>query len=1163
MQRGCGRTVLAGAAALAMSMVAFGRQQSADPAVQLARVESAVAEPVPDFGDVAVAGVDRTRPPRPCTQFDASIADRTTWVASLWPGGVVPYTFDSNVSVFNQTAIREAMDELQTVANVRFKPRAGEGDFVVIAGSTGNNATVGRIGGQQSVNIFNWNFLYIMEHELMHTLGCRHEQARPDRDGYVTINLGNVCQNCCSGASCNHNFNIATNTTPFGSYDFESIMHYGAYDFSTNGQPTIVAQPAYAAFQPLMGNRDYLSIGDKAGLESRYGVVPDDTHEPNDSFATAAELGSGGAFDLKLSRGLNDYFTVQLGGGTKTITVRAWRSASTEQARLWLYSAAGAQLAVVSLTPSQDIRYSQASFNTNAPAGTYVLRFGRSLSGAADSAATHPQDRNYRLTIPTTCQTWTTVGAFDGPMPRKRPRLAFDSVRNRTVLVGGAIPPGGSINDTWEWDGNTWVMRASDVGPTERLGASIAFDSFRGETLVFGGARPYGGPAVNELWSWNGTTWTLRTPGGNGAAPSARLNAVMAYDSLRGVTMMYGGYDGSYRNDLWEWNGTQWIIRDGGGPTNRDDAAMGFDPERGVLVIFGGYDFNGQIRNDTWEWTFNPATGSGTFVQPVLDSSPPGLIEATMVWDENIGKMVLFGGGSGGTNFSGDCWVYEMANPAAGDLAYWRRELGVTPSARQTMMAFDTTRNRRIIFGGNDGSNAGTSDTWEHDGVKWTPRAGPAPEGREQAITGYDAARGRVYMFGGDANGAQNDIWMWGGQAWGRIHRINHPGARWGAASAYFTGLDRLVLFGGYNSGNFDSQDTWRFNPAIAQWEQMSIAAPLPAARSLSAAAYDSQRGRMVLFGGLRQSGFLAYGDTWEYDGSTWTQVTGGFSPQPRFGHAMAYDPVRGRVVMFGGADQNNQIHADGTWEYDGTSWQPLFTFGDQPHPRMYHRMSWNPIRQRIVMMGGRTTRDNIDAADTWEFDGQNWVQTAAGVPTREAPLLEFDGAGTLVFGGYIGGGTFRADSQRYNGPAAPGLSVVRLWTNTCGRSTVDLEVAAASTTPVTFEWRRNGLPVVNDPGHIAGAATSRLTITRPRPSDAGTYSCLVTNACGSVALAPVQVTYCPYEFDCNGQFSVNDLFAFLAAFFGGDLRADIDGNGTIGAQDLFDFLAGWFATCA
>src|SRR5436309_145576 len=83
--------------------------------------------------------------------------------------------------------------------------------------------------------------------------------------------------------------------------------------------------------------------------------------------------------------------------------------------------------------------------------------------------------------------------------------------------------------------------------------------------------------------------------------------------------------------------------------------------------------------------------------------------------------------------------------------------------------------------------------------------------------------------------------------------------------------------------------------------------------RDRHAMAYDSARGRVVLFGG---SGL---GDTWEWDGTSWTQRASS-GPPPRYKHAMAYDSARGRVVLFGGDGAAGPYLAD-TWEWDGTAW--------------------------------------------------------------------------------------------------------------------------------------------------------------------------------------------------------------------------------------------------
>jgi hypothetical protein len=43
----------------------------------------------------------------------------------------------------------------------------------------------------------------------------------------------------------------------------------------------------------------------------------------------------------------------------------------------------------------------------------------------------------------------------------------------------------------------------------------------------------------------------------------------------------------------------------------------------------------------------------------------------------------------------------------------------------------------------------------------------------------------------------------------------------------------------------------------------------------------------------------------------------------------------------------------------------------------------------------------------------------------------------------------------------------------------------------------------------------------------------------------------------------VQDIFDFLAAYFGHDPRADFNQSGAITVQDIFDFLGAYFAGCA
>ena len=220
------------------------------------------------------------------------IGQEASYTGTPWTGGLVYYDFDGNVTAQNQARSLTAMAEWAAVANVRFIPRTTQANYIHFQNSNGNNSFVGMIGGPQTLNMFNWNFKYIICHELAHALGFRHEQTRPDRDTFVTINFGNICCNASS------NFQINPSATTTGAYDFLSIMHYGRTAFSTGSADTITCKPAYAQFQNQIGNRSYMTLMDADGLAQRYGPPP----PPTITATTPASVTSGGpSFTLTVS----------------------------------------------------------------------------------------------------------------------------------------------------------------------------------------------------------------------------------------------------------------------------------------------------------------------------------------------------------------------------------------------------------------------------------------------------------------------------------------------------------------------------------------------------------------------------------------------------------------------------------------------------------------------------------------------------------------------------------------------------------------------------------------------------------------------------------------------------------------------------------------------
>ena len=117
-----------------------------------------------------------------------------------------------------------------------------------------------------------------------------------------------------------------------------------------------------------------------------------------------------------------------------------------------------------------------------------------------------------------------------------------------------------------------------------------------------------------------------------------------------------------------------------------------------------------------------------------------------------------------------------------------------------------------------------------------------------------------------------------------------------------------------------------RYDPVANVWTTLTAdgAVGSPPARAQSGIAWDAGRARLVVFGGSDNSG-VRLGDTWEWDGAAWTNVTPVVgSPSARNFCAMAYDYFNGKVLMFGGNVGGAAPQVNDTWHWDGTSWTQL-----------------------------------------------------------------------------------------------------------------------------------------------------------------------------------------------------------------------------------------------
>jgi len=236
---------------------------------------------------------------------------------------------------------------------------------------------------------------------------------------------------------------------------------------------------------------------------------------------------------------------------------------------------------------------------------------------------------------------------------------------------------------------------------------------------------------------------------------------------------------------------------------------------------------------------------------------------------------------------------------------------------------------------------------------------------------------------------------------WINMTTSNKPSARYGHGMAYDSERGKVVIFGGYN-GSHSVNDTWVYDLETNNWTKMN---PFnnPSVRYLTAMAYDSEHGKFVLFGGYDEG---PIGGTWVYDLETnnWTKLNPSNEPSGRYGHSMVYDSEHGKVVLFGGYGVSN---LDETWSYDleTNTWNNLTT-SIRPSIRRYHAMAYDSERGKFVLFGG-TDHGTHRFSDTWTYDLEtnNWTnQNPSNKPSaRQGPAMVYDSerSNFILFGGY------------------------------------------------------------------------------------------------------------------------------------------------------------------
>ncbi len=190
-------------------------------------------------------------------QGGGGLQNSSTIDGNNWTSRTIPY---SNASA-DATKVAQAIAHWERHSEFRFS-QTGSGNrlnFVDPGDGTTCNSFVGNTGSVQTINLASGCSVGNAVHEIGHALGLFHEQSRQDRDSHVDIDTTNIC---CGAAG---NYDKETTGVDVGSYDFNSIMHYGSYFFALDTSKPVMTKKNGDIISP---QRDALTNCDVNGAHA-------------------------------------------------------------------------------------------------------------------------------------------------------------------------------------------------------------------------------------------------------------------------------------------------------------------------------------------------------------------------------------------------------------------------------------------------------------------------------------------------------------------------------------------------------------------------------------------------------------------------------------------------------------------------------------------------------------------------------------------------------------------------------------------------------------------------------------------------------------------------------------------------------------------------------
>jgi hypothetical protein len=175
--------------------------------------------------------------------------------------------------------------------------------------------------------------------------------------------------------------------------------------------------------------------------------------------------------------------------------------------------------------------------------------------------------------------------------------------------------------------------------------------------------------------------------------------------------------------------------------------------------------------------------------------------------------------------------------------------------------------------------------------------------------------------------------------------------------------------------------------------------------------AYDPSRNLVVVYSGATTLPSTYSTDTWEWDGTDWTQKTTAHHPNAKFGCTLAYDPATNKLILQGGYNGTSWVKE--TWSYDGTDWTQLSPT-HQPDTSNSSRRSFachDPGHNNLLLWVEMEATATVGTTYLW--NGSDWIaQSPAHTPPHRYSPVTYD---PRIPGVVLGPGAHLGNTYVYN----------------------------------------------------------------------------------------------------------------------------------------------------